>query len=1059
MIVDNTTKNFLRTLASGEDPNIDIIAVHGLNPHDKAYHAEETWKSGDKLWLRDFLPSQLPRARILLFGYNSNVAFQSSSAGVREQAINLLNRLWLERQDDEDRPILFIAHSLGGIVVKEALVQAKLGERYNSIYAATYGIAFFGTPHRGSPYAGIGDIAAKVVRGVLRNPSNTFMKALKKAELYAGELFQNFQQQSEKYQFLSFYETRPLKKIGVIVDKSSAVLNLPDARETRIALDADHKTMCKFASPDEENYKHVSANIVHLANSATKAFEERSLVEDLKTPETMATVQEPEPSIFMMPYSRNPDFVGRETILQRLNDRFASLGEVHARVALFGLGGVGKSQIAIQLAHQIREERHDVSIFWIHASNIDRFRDGYRKLAQEYGIPDAGDEEEDQLSRVKTWLENERQSWLMIIDNADDISLFASDSASTKNLSILDYLPECSQGSILITTRNRAAGVSFTRNSPAHLIEVQTMSERESTGLIKSKLMENIAHESEIHELTSLLEHLPLALVQAAAFMQENVMSIREYLELYRDGDETQMELLCEPFEALGRDSGIPNAVAATLMISINQIKERNPRAVEILSLMGFLDRHEIPKAFIERKKERPLDIVKALGTLKAFSLIVEGGVQGTYSMHRLVQLVVRKWLAIQERYEAWAIQALERVAELYPNATFENWKVCAEYLPHARAVLQLVPELQGKDLRTRLYLQEGISFYLWSQGRYKESEAIDLLILEENKKEFGLEHPETLESMGSLASTYEDQGRFDEAEELDRHVVEVRRKQLGPEHRVTLTSMANLASIYEKQGRTKKAEDLMLQVFETRKRVFGPDDDETLDSMAHLGSIYTELEQWERAEELELRVWNLRKERHGPDHKDTLTTEHMLALIYSGQGQKQKAEQLNLRVLRAREERLGPQHPETLCTKNNLAAIYHEQGELDKAEDLILQVLEAREEQLESNHPDILYNKQTLAQIHYSRGHFEEAEALGVEVLKAKRNRLGPDHTSTLIGMNDLAWARMRLGKKTEAVELMTEVVRLQMNKLGPDHPDTKESVETLDEWCKGGDETLRSE
>lgn len=196
-----------------------------------------------------------------------------------------ITRCWLRIQGDEDRPILFIAHSLGGIVVKEvfslfplnaslfkasgkmlfalwrkkrnqlrflmleisvllcsalihffviqgpfrlcswfadkiwphqALVQAKLGEKYNSIYIATYGIAFFGTPHRGSTYAGIGDIAAKIVRVVLRNPSNTFMRALKRNEPYASELFENFQQQSEKYHFLSFYETRPLKKVGLV---------------------------------------------------------------------------------------------------------------------------------------------------------------------------------------------------------------------------------------------------------------------------------------------------------------------------------------------------------------------------------------------------------------------------------------------------------------------------------------------------------------------------------------------------------------------------------------------------------------------------------------------------------------------------------------------------------------------------------------------------------------------------------------------------------------------------------------------------------------------------
>jgi len=583
------------------------------------------------------------------------------------------------------------------------------------------------------------------------------------------------------------------------------------------------------------------------------------------------------------------------------------------------------------------------------------------------------------------------------------------------------------------------------------------MSEQESKSLIKSKLTGNIPRESEIHELTSLLEHLPLALVQAAAFMQENMMTINEYLDLYKDGDETQMELLCEPFEALGRDSEIPNAVATTLMISINQIKEHNPRAVEILSLMGFLDRHEIPKAFIERK-ERPLDLAKALGTLKAFSLIVEGGVQGTYSMHRLVQLVVRKWLTIQGRFEAWAIQALERVAELYPNATFENWEVCADYLPHARAVLQFVPNLQGKDLRTRLYLQEGISFYLWSQGRYREAEEMDILILEENKKEFGLEHPETLESMGSLASTYEDQGRLDEAEELDRHVLEIRKKQLGPEHRVTLTSMSNLASIYEKQGRLREAENLALEVFETRQKVFGPDDDETLDSMAQLGSIYIELEQWERAEELELHVWNLRKEKLGPDHKDTLTCESLLALIYDCQGQKQKAEQLNLRVLKAREETLGPTHPETLCSKSNLASIYRDQGELDKAEDLVLQVLKVREEQLGPTHPTTLLDKQILAHIYYNRGYFEKAEELEVEILREKKSKQGPDHPSTLIAMANLAWTRMRLDQKAEAVELMAEVVRLQMKKLGPDHPDTKESVETLKEWSIG-DKALYSQ
>lgn len=127
----------MKEIAPGKDPNIEyvcarcpflsgknnkvssIVAVHGLNPKDKTFHAEDTWSCEGKLWLRDFLPDKLPRARILLFGYNSNVGFESSAAGVREQALNLLNRLWLLRQGNHVRPLLFIAHSLGGIVVKE----------------------------------------------------------------------------------------------------------------------------------------------------------------------------------------------------------------------------------------------------------------------------------------------------------------------------------------------------------------------------------------------------------------------------------------------------------------------------------------------------------------------------------------------------------------------------------------------------------------------------------------------------------------------------------------------------------------------------------------------------------------------------------------------------------------------------------------------------------------------------------------------------------------------------------------------------------------------------
>ncbi|KAA6414807.1 MAG: hypothetical protein FRX48_01557 [Lasallia pustulata] len=278
------SKNFLKVLVSPEDPDVDIIAVHGLNPTNTEFHAEATWTVEDKLWLRDFLPPQLPSARVLLFGYNANVAFETSKAGVREQAINLLNRIASKREEAEERPIVFVAHSLGGIVVKRALVEAKLDDSYKSIREATYGIAFFGTPHQGGNFLKLGDIAASIIRGVLRNPSSTFMEALKKDSLFSDTLVGDFRHQLEDHHVLSFFETLPMGRLGLIVDQKSATLGLAGLRERQIPMDADHTGVCKFESAEGDDYEQVSFNLVRLVKSAVKAAAERARIASLSVP-------------------------------------------------------------------------------------------------------------------------------------------------------------------------------------------------------------------------------------------------------------------------------------------------------------------------------------------------------------------------------------------------------------------------------------------------------------------------------------------------------------------------------------------------------------------------------------------------------------------------------------------------------------------------------------------------------------------------------------------------------------------------------------------------------
>lgn len=698
-------------------------------------------------------------------------------------------------------------------------------------------------------------------------------------------------------------------------------------------------------------------------------------------------------------------------------------------------------------------------MFWIHANSIERFREGYSNIADGCNIPGQDEENCDKMALLKNWLEKEHKEWLLIIDNADEASLFASKTELSRDKtgtdqSILEYLPESPHGSILITTRNRAAGVKFARNLSPELVEVNTMTEDESSRLIRSTLSEDTPTDEEIHEVSNLLGYLPLALAQATAFMQENVLTINEYIELYKDSDETEMDLLSEPFETLGRDSQVPNAVATTLIISIDQIKKKDPKAVEILSLVAFVDQHDIPKSLIQAKVKRSLDLTKALGTLKAFSLITANE-PGNFSLHRLVQLVLRKWLITEEKFEDQAIQTMNIIAELFPNATFDQWAVCKAYFPHAQSILTFIPELHGKLLRRRLYLQEGIAYYLWSQGYYDEAEKLEILVMEENIKEFGMEHPETLESMVALASTFEKQAKWAEAIRLDQHVLEVREMTLGPEHDLTLTIKSHLAENQSNQGQYEEAERLTSEALAISKSVFGPEHANTIDAMASLGAIYVDMCRVDEAEDLMTHVWEWRKRVHGAEHDTTMDVATTLGIIYHLQDRFKEAKQLTLQTIEAKERRLGLKNPSTLTSKGNLINIYQSMDKWDDAEGLALDVIKDHSKRVGPTHFDTMVEKQKLATVYFKKGLVEEGDILDDGLLSDSIDNFGRDHPFTLGCMYRTAEARKRQNRDVEAVRLLAELVSRRERTLGPFHDDTLIPFETLCNWC-GKDEAI---
>ncbi|KAI1459895.1 hypothetical protein F4805DRAFT_35254 [Annulohypoxylon moriforme] len=235
----------------GQHAGIDIVAVHGLNFKNEKNHAQQTWTKSGKLWLRDFLPLNLKQpTRVMLFAYDANPAINATCINLDDHADILLRWLKNRRVDSQRRPLVFICHSLGGLVAKQALVQAQLNSEYASIFDAACLLVFFATPHQGSEKAELGDLVATLVRTATGNVKNDLLEALKRNSREAIRRFEQARHLPDKCYVISFFEGKPYGSHGIIVDKRSAALNLPGPREQIIGLQADHSTICKF---DSEN--------------------------------------------------------------------------------------------------------------------------------------------------------------------------------------------------------------------------------------------------------------------------------------------------------------------------------------------------------------------------------------------------------------------------------------------------------------------------------------------------------------------------------------------------------------------------------------------------------------------------------------------------------------------------------------------------------------------------------------------------------------------------------------------------------------------------------------
>jgi tetratricopeptide (TPR) repeat protein len=489
----------------------------------------------------------------------------------------------------------------------------------------------------------------------------------------------------------------------------------------------------------------------------------------------------------------------------------------------------------LECAFQLQKIVPALSVFWVRASDVISFDNAYRDIGQQLKIPGLEDDKADVKGLVKTRLSQESTGkWLMIVDNADNFEIFYRNDQDRGSSVLSEYLPFSPLGAVLFTTRDREAA---TRYAGSNVIDIDEMDGEESRELFQRSLQnkELINDDSGTTKLLELLVNLPLAIVQAAAYLNAKGSTIAEYLRIYEESSDNVIKLLSKDFEDVRRYPGIKNPVAATWLISFEQIQDRDPLAADYMAFISCIKEQDIPRNLLPLASE--FDKTEALGTLKAFGFIKERVSRTSYDMHRLVYTAMQNWLKLKDEWRSWHQKSLRQISNTFPWPQHENRDVWMMYLPHAQYTIAFNMGLsrtkETKELLRRLLHNLGSCSQM--SGQYAEAEGIYRQTLQLQETVLGKEHPDTLASMMNLASSLYSQGKHAKAEAMQRQTLQLQETVLGKEHPNTLVSIMNLASSLYSQGKHAEAEAMHRQTLQLQETVLGKEHPITLASIMNL--------------------------------------------------------------------------------------------------------------------------------------------------------------------------------------------------------------------------------
>ena len=757
-----------------------------------------------------------------------------------------------------------------------------------------------------------------------------------------------------------------------------------------------------------------------------------------KSQRELGLVKKDEIPFWNVPFRRNLFFTGRENILTQLHtilekEKTAALSQAHA---ISGLGGIGKTQAAIEYAYQYGHEYQ--SVLWARADSREVLISDLAEIAVLLRLAESDAKDQKRaIEAMRRWL-GALTRWLLILDNVEDLRIIG------------DFIPLQGQGHTLLTTR-----IQFT-GTIAQGIDLDVMGSEEGTLFLlrRAKLIQqdislaSTADYANAKDLSQLMGGLPLALDQAGAYIEEMGCSVGEYLEIY------QSEGIALLKERGMFANGHPEAVVSTLLLSFEKVQQANPLAAKLLLFLAFLHPDAIPEEIITRGvselgpafqsvANNKFKLNTLIRELRKFSLIRRNPVDKVLTIHRLVQAVLKSTLNVEATLQ-WAERTVRAVSRVFPEVQVATWPQCERCLSHAQVCADLVAKYQF-EFPEAARLLNLTGRYLYERGRFAEADPLLHQALEIREKVLGSEHLDTATSLNDLALLYHAQGKYEQAEPLYLHALQVRKLLLGLEHPETATVLYNLAVLFHAQGKYKQAESFYQQALQIREEILGPEHSDTASNLNDLAVLYADQGNYLQAVALGERVLAIKEQILEPDHPDIAISLSNLAGFYHAQGKYEQAEPLYKRAYLIFEKVLGALHTYTASSLDNLAGLYEDQGKYKQAEALSRNALAIKEKVLGLEHPEVIQSLITLASLYQAQEKYGQAEPLYQRALRICEKQLGAEHAYTAGSLTYLAILYTEQGKYELAEPLSIRALMIKEKVLGPEHASTATSLDNL--------------